>query len=85
MELNSNEMAQIINMLKHADGEDLQFILNQLGMSEQLCKQLMMCEPIADVEYAYKERLDLEEQIRRKDYWIFESCQAYKVNKCIFN
>jgi|Laugrespbdmm15sd_2_1035082.scaffolds.fasta_scaffold07818_7 hypothetical protein len=74
MELNSNEVAQIVEMLQHADGEDLQDILNQLGMSEQLCKQLMMCEPIANIKYIYEDRLDLEEQLRRKDYWIFESC-----------
>ena len=50
MELNSNEIAQIVTMLQHADGEDLQDILNQLGMDEQLCKQLMMTQPF-DVVY----------------------------------
>lgn len=74
MELETNKIAQIVEMLQHADGEDLQDILNQLGMSGQLCKQLMMCEPIADVEYVYKDRLELEVVLKRKDYWIFESC-----------
>jgi hypothetical protein len=74
MELNSNEIAQIVDMLQHADGEDLQDILNRLGMSGQLCKQLMMCAPIADLKYIYEDRLELEEARIRKDYWIFESC-----------
>ena len=74
MELNSNEIEQIVDMLQHADGEDIQDILIRSGWNDQMLRQLMMCEPIADVEYVYKERLDLEEQLRRKDYWIFESC-----------
>ena len=80
MELNSNEVAQIVDMLQHADGEDLQDILNQLGMSGQLCKQLMMCEPLANIKYIYEDRLELEEQLRRKDYQVFESCQAYIIH-----
>ena len=56
MELNSNEIAQIVTMLQHADGEDLQDILNQLGMDEQLCKQLMMTQPFDVVYNMWQER-----------------------------
>ena len=84
MELNSNEIEQIVDMLQHADGEDIQDILIRSGWNDQMLRQLMMCEPIADVEYVYKERLELENQMNRKKYWIFESCQAYKIFKCIF-
>ena len=55
-------------MLQHADGEDIQDILIRSGWNDQMLKQLMMCEPIADVEYVYKDRLELEKSLRRKDY-----------------
>ena len=60
MELNSNEIAQIVTMLQHADGEDLQDILNQLGMDEQLCKQLMMTQPFDVVYNMWQERSNYE-------------------------
>ena len=60
MELNSNEIAQILTMLQHADGEDLQDILNQLGMDEQLCKQLMMTQPFDVVYNMWQERSNYE-------------------------
>jgi DNA-directed RNA polymerase subunit N (RpoN/RPB10) len=62
MQLESNEIEQIVEMLKHADGEDLQDILNQLGMEEQLCKQLMMTQPLYIVYDMHQERLELEMQ-----------------------
>ena len=60
MELSSNEVAQIVEMLQHADGEDLQDILNQLGMDEQLCKQLMMTQPFDVVYNMWQERSNYE-------------------------
>ena len=60
MELNSNEIAQIVTMLQHADGEDLQDILNQLGMDEQLCKQLVMTQPFDVVYNMWQERSNYE-------------------------
>jgi predicted ATPase len=64
MQLESNEIEQIVEMLKHADGEDLQDILNQLGMEEQLCKQLMMTQPLYIVYDMHQERLELEMQFK---------------------
>ena len=74
MELSKEKINEIAAMLKHADGEDVQEILIKSGWNDQMLKQLMMCEPIHEVDYMYHERLELEEQLRRKDYWIFESC-----------
>jgi hypothetical protein len=62
MQLESNEIAQIVEALRHADGEDLQDILNQLGMEEQLCKQLMMTQPLYIVYDMHQERLNFEMQ-----------------------
>lgn len=74
MELSKEKINEIVAILKHADGEDVQEILIKSGWNDQMLTQLMMCEPINDVKCIYEDRLELEEQLRRKDYWIFESC-----------
>lgn len=79
MQLDSNEIAQIVDMLQHADGEDLQDILNQLGMEEQLCKQLMMTQPLYVVYDMHNVRLNYEMEfnspyIKTDPYNIIESC-----------
>ena len=66
MQLSTQEMAQIVDMLQHADGEDLQNVLNQLGMEEQLCKQLMMTQPLYVVYDMHNERLTYEMEFRSK-------------------
>jgi hypothetical protein len=38
-----------------------------------MLKQLMMTEPLAEVQWMMKERLSFEEDMKRK-YWVFESC-----------
>ena len=53
-------------MLQHADGEDLQNVLNQLGMEEQLCKQLMMTQPLYVVYDMHNERLTYEMEFGSK-------------------
>lgn len=67
MQLEPNEIAQIVEMLQHADGEDLQDILNQLGMEEQICKQLMMTQPLYVVYDMHNERLTYEMEFGSKD------------------
>lgn len=79
MELSSNEIAQIVEMLQHADSEDLQDILSQLGMEEQMCRQLMMTQPLYVVYDMHNERLDYEMEfnspyIKTDPYSIIESC-----------
>lgn len=73
MELSKEKINEIAAMLKHADGEDVQDILIKSGWNDQMLKQLMMCEPISEVQWMMKERLSFEEDMRRK-YWVFESC-----------
>ena len=75
MELSKEKINEIAAMLKHADGEDVQEILIKSGWNEQMLRQLMMCEPINDVNHIYQERSQ-----STKKYNINESCQDYKVN-----
>ena len=73
MELSKEKINEIAAMLKHADGEDVQDILIKSGWNDQMLKQLMMCEPLSEVQWMMKERLSFEEDMRRR-YWVFESC-----------
>lgn len=82
MELSKEKINEIVAMLQHADGEDVQEILEKSGWNDQMLTQLMMCEPINDVKRMYQERLSFEEDMKK--YNISESCQDYKTFKRIF-
>ena len=43
------------------DGETMQYILERVGMEDQMLRQLIMSQPIEEVEYMFKERKQLEE------------------------
>ena len=73
MELSKEKINEIAAMLKDADGEDVQNILIASGWNDQMLKQLMMTEPLAEVQWMMKERLSFEEDMKRR-YWVFESC-----------
>jgi hypothetical protein len=73
MELSKEKINEIAAMLKDADGEDVQNILIASGWNDQMLRQLMMTEPLAEVQWMMKERLSFEEDMKRK-YWVFESC-----------
>jgi hypothetical protein len=49
---------EIVTMLKHmnVDGETMQYIIKSVGMEEQMLRQLMMTQPINDVEYNWEVR-----------------------------
>ena len=49
---------QIVSMLKHidVDGETMEYIIRSVGMEEQMLRQLMMTQPIYDVEYNWEVR-----------------------------
>jgi hypothetical protein len=64
MELSKEKIKEIVAMLKHADGEDVQEILIDSGWNKQMLHQLMMCESINDVNYIYQERLSLLQSIK---------------------
>lgn len=75
MTSNEIKIKSIIQQLKSidVDGETMQYILNEVGMNVQMLRQLMMTEPLSEVQWMMKERLSFEEDMRRK-YWVFESC-----------
>ena len=75
MTSNEIKIKSIIQQLKSidVDGETMQHILNEVGMDVQMLRQLMMTEPLSEVQWMMKERLSFEEDMRRK-YWVFESC-----------
>lgn len=51
----------VIQQLKHmeVDGETMQHILKQVGMDEQMLRQLMMSMPMNQVEDLIEERKEL--------------------------
>lgn len=51
----------VIQLLKHmeVDGETMQHILKQVGMDEQMLRQLMMSMPMNQVEDLIEERKEL--------------------------
>jgi len=67
MELSESTKKEIIDLLIGADGEDVQEILNRSGWNGQMLIQLMMCESIEDVEYLYKERQQLELDLKPRE------------------
>jgi len=64
-ESNYNELMinDIINKLRiiKVDGETMQYILEEVGMEDQMLRQLVMSQPIGEVNYIYEERKQLEE------------------------
>jgi hypothetical protein len=64
-ESNYNELMinDIINKLRiiKVDGETMQYILEEVGMEDQMLRQLVMSQPIEEVNYMYEERKQLEE------------------------
>ena len=42
------------------DGETMQYILQKVGMEDQMLRQLVMSQPIGEVEYMFEERKQLE-------------------------
>ena len=64
-ESNYNELMinDIINKLRiiKVDGETMHYILEDVGMEDQMLRQLIMSQPIGEVNYMYEERKQLEE------------------------
>jgi hypothetical protein len=52
----------IINMLKNidVDGETMEYIIGEVGMLDQMTKQLIITAPHDDLEYYLSERYELE-------------------------
>lgn len=62
MELSSEQINAVIQILDKADGEDIHEILKQSNWSEQMLKQLIMVEDIEIVEYWGQQRKVMEEK-----------------------
>ena len=61
-------IVQVIGILKNltwrgdsVDGETMQYILKEVGMDDQMLRQLVMSQPIEEVRYMFEEREELEE------------------------
>jgi len=61
---------QVIGILKNltwkgdcVDGETMQYILKEVGMEDQMLKQLVMSQPIEEVRYMIEEREEFEEEL----------------------
>ena len=57
-----DKVERIISDLSHigVDGETMQYILENVGMGDQMLRQLMMSQPIDEVKYIFIERIILE-------------------------
>ena len=57
----------IIQQLKQmeVDGETMQYILKQIGMEDQMLKQLIMTQPLYMVHDLHNERLNLEMEFEK--------------------
>jgi hypothetical protein len=63
-----NRVEEVISMLKSltlkgdcVDGETMQYILERVGMEDQMLRQLVMSQPIKEIEYMVEERIQLEQ------------------------
>jgi hypothetical protein len=62
-------ISQAIGILKNltwkgdsVDGETMQYILKEVGMEDQMLRQLVMSQPIEEVRYMIEEREEFEEE-----------------------
>ena len=49
------------------DGETMQYIIEKVGMTDQMLKQLIMSQPIEEVRYLIEEREEIEEELENQD------------------
>jgi hypothetical protein len=56
-----NDLNRIINQLKEMeiDGERLQYIIEELGMNDQMLRQLILSNPQSDTYDLLQEHIDL--------------------------
>ena len=49
------------------DGETMQYILEKVGIHDQMLRQLVMSQPIEEVRYLIEEREEFEEELENQD------------------
>jgi hypothetical protein len=66
MEQHAINVNRVVNILREidVDGETMQFILDKVGMEDQMLRQLVMSQPIEEVRYMIEEREEFERGIR---------------------
>jgi len=62
--VNRDMVLKVIDLLEtiEVDGETMQYILNKVGMEDQMLRQLIMSQPIEEVRYMIEEREEYEEE-----------------------
>tara|TARA_B110000503_G_scaffold24582_1_gene38859 strand:- start:266 stop:472 length:207 start_codon:yes stop_codon:yes gene_type:complete len=54
-----DQINNIIQLLKDVDGETMEYILEQVGMEDQMLRQLIMNNPESDVKDLLDEKIEL--------------------------
>lgn len=55
----------IIQTLKEVDGETVQYILEKIGMDDQMLRQLIMTKSLESIHAEMSERFEMESSLRR--------------------
>ena len=53
---------QVVSLLQDVDGETMQYILEKVGMEDQMLRQLMLSAPIDQVRDLWTEALDWDNE-----------------------
>jgi ferritin len=63
MKLHPNMVEEIIDMLKHmdVDGETMQYIIDNVGMNDQMLRQLVMTNPYTEISELLKEKMGVDD------------------------
>ncbi len=64
MNENPGVVETVIDMLNHinVDGETMHYIIEQVGMNDQVLRQLIMNNPESDIKDLLEEKIDLSNQ-----------------------
>ena len=55
----------IIQTLKEVDGDTVQYILEKIGMDDQMLRQLIMTKSLESIHAEMSERFDLESSLKK--------------------
>jgi hypothetical protein len=66
MELNKQQLTEAISILESADGEDIQYIIEKIGMQHQLLRQLFVTETS---DLVLKNLIEERDEVNSKPLW----------------
>jgi len=77
--VNTCQMNNIVSLIKNndPDGEDIQHILDQIGMSEQMLRQLVMSCPLPQMLELMDEKIELDQ-----GGWVTSGSDMDWINAC---